>query len=255
MTNSKSIDKITNPNLIKIKHFLESTSVSMRLSAAAFVILGVFAGVKYLPQEENLNVNNTDTIIETSIFPSEGIHYGFLKNSETIPDDERSEMKLFISLNSTSSKNAYEAVMEYSKKTNTDVNIYHLAQNPEWEFSAKLFHTLISLNPDINLLPYFDFVSKYDEKRNLMNEISTMLIEDKIDLTTFDSTINSISTIERTNNHIDISNNLEIELVPTLILHDKFTAYFGSFETYLDAMRLHNALKTDTATTESEKNN
>lgn len=179
-------------------------------------------------------------VVEKAIpFPSEGVHY------ETIHSRDYTEnnIELFISLSSKESRSAYKQATKFALENNTELSIYHLSQNPEWELAAKTFHALTSLKPDISLTKYFDMFIALEKESDLNKVITPLLIEDEISTTTFNNTLLSIETIQHVNDDLELSNKLNIDFIPSIILHGNRLIYFGLFDSYKDSLRLYEATK------------
>lgn len=228
----------------KLDNLISKASPIQKLFAIGALVFGILGlaftahlTISTQVSEEAYNQN----IIDTITFPTIDLHYGKVTNISYKPSG--SDIELYIALNSKESKNAYNSTLKFAKKNDLSVHVIHLGQNPEWEESSRTFYTLMTINPDINLEPFFNFFITHKKTSNLKNEITPLLVEQKINTSTFSRLYDSIEIVKTVNDDIKFSNDAKIEFVPSVILHGKFYIYFGSFDSYLDSYRLFDALK------------
>jgi hypothetical protein len=243
MKKTSFASKIEKNNKLKLfsKGNFSEKRIIIAVSSAVIILSSVLTSTYFLMQK-----HKESTVAEQNLekaFPTLEYHYSTISDDKKALINEPSDLKLFISLNNSSSKNAYLAARDFAEKNNLKLKIYHLAQNPEWQTPSKIFHALQTLKPDIDLLPYFDFFEKTDSNKNYLVEIIPLLLKENINSATFNSTFASIDVLRSTNKDIELTNNLEISHIPLITIHDKYTIYFGSFDSFEDSLRLYDALK------------
>jgi hypothetical protein len=236
-----SINPKTN---IQHKKYLELLNKhKVIIAILATLTIGSLSGLTYTYLQNNSEKNSHANKLAKIPFPTKNFHYGLLSNNQADEIATPSDINIFISLNDKPSKSAYVATKKYASNNNIKLNIHHLGQNPEWETSSRVFHTLSLLNPNIDLTPFFDFMITFNPKKNLLNEITPLLIEHGINTATFSNSYNSIDVFKKINQDINFSNSIKIEAIPSIIIHNKFIIYFGSFTSFEDSLRLYEALK------------
>jgi len=224
------------------KPWVIGTTSCALISAA--IIANAYLG--YSTEKKKLDV---ETVITEVKFPTPDIHYGVLTEEPVVENS----IEIFLSMTSQESRTAYKSVLEFSREKDLELKTYHLSQNPEWELSAKTFHTLISLKKDIELEKYFDLFVSLRDSSDLNKKITPLLIQDSIDPTVFTQVLNSIETIQKVNDDLEASTEKGIEFIPSIIIHGNKSIYFGMFDSYKDSLRLFDATKKPTESTPSQE--
>lgn len=208
-------------------------------TVAAVIISSTISINAYIDYRKEAKNTSADEVIKDIEFPSKGFHYEIIP---TAPYTEGS-LELFISLTSKESRSAYTQARNFANNNGLELSIRHLSQNPEWELAANTFHALSLIKPDIILDDYFNAFSNSSREHEIRNKINELLIKDEISQSTFESTLTSIETIRSVNDDLEKSNKLNIDFIPSIVLHGNRIIYFGLFNSYSDSLRLHKATK------------